>query len=194
MAARRQPGHRAGLTRGQVLAAARAQLADGGLAALTMRALARRLEVTPNALYSHVESKTALVDELLDDLLAEVEAPVPGGGDWREDLRTVMRSTHRVLLANPDTVPLYLARRGARGANALRLGDLMLEALARGGITGPPAREALRVLIVHAIGSAAFTTADPLDGPAGAQEPPDDLVRTFEWGLDWLLTGIGAQA
>ena len=50
-----------------MLAAARELLADGGAQALSMRALASRLAVAPNALYSHVENKTALLDALLDD-------------------------------------------------------------------------------------------------------------------------------
>ena len=32
-----------------------------------MRALARRLDVAPNALYSHVADKTDLLDQLLDE-------------------------------------------------------------------------------------------------------------------------------
>ncbi len=50
----RSSGQRAGLTRAAVLAEARALLAEGGLDALTMRALATRLGVQPNTLYSHV--------------------------------------------------------------------------------------------------------------------------------------------
>ena len=80
----RSPGQRAGLTYAAVLAAARELLAEGGLPALSMRSLANRLGVAPNALYSHVGSKTALLDDLLDDLLALVAAPNPhdAGPGW----------------------------------------------------------------------------------------------------------------
>ncbi len=64
----RGPGQRAGLSQPAVLAAARELLATAGVDGLTMRALARRLDVAPNALYSHVRSKTDLLDALLDDL------------------------------------------------------------------------------------------------------------------------------
>lgn len=168
--------------------AAHELLARDGLDALTMRALARRLGVSPNALYSHVATKTALVDELLDDLLADVEAPDSQAEDWQAGLRTIMASTHAVLLTRPDLVPIYLARQGARGPNARRLGDVMLELLARGGITGAPAVDAQRALIVHAIGSAAFTSGDPAAGG-----PRPELVHTFDRGLDWLLAGIAAS-
>jgi len=66
----RSPGQRAGLTHARVLAAARELLAESGFEALTMRGLALRLDVSPNSLYSHVENKTALIDDVLDDVLS----------------------------------------------------------------------------------------------------------------------------
>ena len=179
-----------------VLAAAQELLAQDGLDGLTMRALARRLEVAPNALYSHVATKTALVDDILDEVLGGVEVPEPDREDWQAGLRTMMTSTHRVLLAHPDLVPLYLARQGARGPNAQRLGEVILSLLRRGGVTGPSAREAQRALIVHAIGSAAFTARRPLERREGHAEerPRPELIRTFDRSLGWLLAGIAAAA
>ena len=118
--------------------------------------------MSPNALYSHVVSKTTLVD----DVLAGVEAPVPDVEDPSAGLHDVMASTYRVLLAHPDLVPLYLARQGARGPNAQRLGDIMLRLLDGAVLSGPRAREARRVLIVYTIGFAAFTTRPPIDADA----------------------------
>ena len=191
---RRSSGQRAGLSHRHVLLAARELLEQEGLEAVSMRALARRLGVSPNALYSHVATKTALIDDVLDDVLADVEAPEAGQGDWQAGLRSMMTSTHAVLLAHADLVTLYVARQGARGPNAQRLGKLMLELLARGGVTGTHAREAQRVLIVHAIGSAAFTSRAPLEPreDEAVGPPRAELVRAFERGLSWLLTGIAA--
>ena len=182
MASARSPGERAGLTRTAVLASARELLAEGGLASLTMRALARRLDVAPNALYSHVASKAALVDELLDDVLAEVDA-----GDGLYDL---MVSTYEVLLAHPDLVPLYLARQGARGPHAQKLGDAMIALLADQGVHGPRALDARRVLIVFTIGFAAFATHPPLEPGAAVPLGRDALFDNFTAGLRWLLAGI----
>jgi AcrR family transcriptional regulator len=115
------PGHRAGLHRAAVLDAAHTLVAEDGLDALTMRALARRLDVAPNALYSHVPGKTELVDALLDDRLALVErragrtrrtrSPRLGPDDL--DLReccwpgpTSCRATSRQGFARPTAVRL----------------------------------------------------------------------------------------
>jgi TetR/AcrR family transcriptional regulator, tetracycline repressor protein len=174
----RTPGQRAGLTHERVLAAARELLAEAGVNGLSMRSLARRLQVSPNALYSHVENKLALIDEVLDDLLAEVEVP-PAGAEPAAGLHQLMASTYRTLIAHPDLVSVYLMRQGARGANAERLGDVVTGLLARAGVTGAPAREALRVLIVYTIGFAAFSPRDDRE-----------LTDSFDNGLRWLLAGI----
>ena len=178
----RTPGQRAGLSRTAVLDAANALLAERGLPGLTMRAVAHRLGVAPNALYSHVANKTALLDDVLDYRLALVTEP-DADGDPAEGLHAVMVSTREVLLGRRDLVPLYLARQGARGPNAQRLGVVMLTLLARAGVTGADAQEALRVLIVHALGFAALTTDE---GPLTDAE----VGRNFERGLRWLLAGI----
>jgi TetR/AcrR family transcriptional regulator, tetracycline repressor protein len=185
--ARRTPGQRAGLTRDAVLAAARAGLAEGGVEALSMRRLARRIGVAPNALYSHVASRDDLIDALLDDTLNEVRAPDPDRGDWRQGIETMMRRTYDVLLAHPDLVPLYVSRRGARGPRAVELGEQMLTMLARGGIEGDRAREAIRTLIIHTIGFAAFGAQEPL---RESTLTPKAVERHFVQSLGWLLDGI----
>lgn len=51
-------------TRERILAAAREMFAADGYEAVTMRAIANRIEYTPTALYHHFPSKQALVTEL----------------------------------------------------------------------------------------------------------------------------------
>jgi len=184
----RGPGQRAGLSRDRVLDAATELLADRGT--VTMRAVAQRLGVAPNALYSHVADKTELVDGVLDRVLANVEAPGPEARiDPGAAMHRLMTSTHEVLLRHPQLVPAFLARQGARGENAQRLGAVMLELLAAAGITGDAAREALRVLIVYTIGFAAFDGA-PDERPLAGSE----LRASFDRGLRWLITGITGSA
>ncbi|MHB8311694.1 MAG: TetR/AcrR family transcriptional regulator [Candidatus Dormibacteria bacterium] len=190
MGQRRTPGQRAGLTHPAVLAAARELLSDSGLDSFTMRALAERLDVAPNALYSHVASKTALIDDLLDEVLAQVQAPVSDIEDPSAGLRQLMTSTYDVLLAHPDLVPLYLARQGAHGPNAQRLGETMITLLARCGVHGKAAREALRVLIVYTIGFAAFASRPTLEPDTQQRLPDEEIHDNFTNGLRWLLAGI----
>ncbi len=155
-----------------------------------MRALAERLEVSPNALYSHVASKTELIDTLLDDVLAAVQSPGVEAEDPRAGLHQIMGSTYGVLLDHPDLVPLYVARQGARGPNAQRLGEVMLGLLAGGGVTGRQALDARRVLIVYTVGFAAFATSPVFGDQGGRQLSAEEIAENFDKGLGWLLSGI----
>ena len=181
----RGPGERAGLTRAAVLEAARGLLVEVGLSGLTMRALARRLGVAPNALYSHVPGKDELVDDLLDVHLGAVEDPSPEAADPLAAVEALMTSTYDVLVGAPDLVPLYLARRGARGANAQRLGVTMDALLERAGVPAAVVPGARMNLIVHAIGSASFAT---VGGDAAESR------AAFTAGLGWLLAGIAERS
>lgn len=165
--------------------AARRLLERDGATGLTIRAVARELGVRPNALYSHVDGADGLVDGLLDDLLADVAEP-PAGRDPRARLVTVLTSTHDLLTAVPTAVPLYLARQGSRGENAVRLGRMMDECLTAMGVAPDDVPEARRVLIIHVIGSAVF------GGPGGATGPIDaaGVRRHFDRSLGWLIDGI----
>ena len=192
MSTSRGPGQRAGLDTDQVLAAARAVLREAGIEALSLRAIARRLGVAPNTLYSHVAGKDDLLDLVLDDVLGGVT--LPAEEDLRRDpwgaVRAIMLNSYDVLLAHPGLVPAYLDRQGARGVQARRLGVVTLRALGIAGLDEVAAREAMRVLIVNTVGFAAFS-ARP-EGAGVGVIGADELRRTFENGLDWLLAGIGS--
>lgn len=189
MNAHRLPGQRAGLTRGRVLTAAKDLLSEAGLEGLTMRALAEVLGVSPNALYSHFTGKDALLDEILDEVLGEIEAPSLDNAAPIASISGLLTSTYDVLLEHPDLVPLYLARQGARGANAQRLGEIMVTLLECAGVKEQRAQAARRVLVVYTIGFAAFATRPSLE-PDGVQlVSPDELRTNFISGLRWLLTG-----
>lgn len=178
----RTPGQRAGLTHDAVLTAAHTVFAERGLEGLSMRAVAKDLGVAPNALYSHVADKEALVDALLDDVLGALDPPDPEA-EPLAGLRGVMLATFDLLGRHPDLVPLYLARQGARGENARALGAGMTVLLARLGVDDEVTGRVVRALIVSTLGFAALATADD---PALT---PAQLRADLDATLDWLLRG-----
>jgi AcrR family transcriptional regulator len=218
MEATRRPGDRAGLDRAAVLAAAR-ELADAeGPDALTMRRLAAALGVMPNSLYSYFPSKAALLDDLLDSVLADVEVPDPESVTWTDGLERLFAATRSVLLAHPGLVGAYTSR-PALGPNAIRLGEATLALLRRGGVEGRAAVHALRALLIFTLGFASFEAprrADPdpearsARGQAAfASAPAESFPNTrraaahlgehptdveFGAGLRWLVAGIAADA
>jgi AcrR family transcriptional regulator len=197
------------------VAVARGIIDRHGLRALTMRRLAAELGVTPNTLYSHVADKSALLDLLMDDVAGDVKAPDPETVEWRDGLHALFTATRRTVAAAPELAPLFLSR-APRGPNALRLGEVTFELLARGGVRGPAAVQALRTLLVYSFGYATFAAARAED-PASAARARDaerafaadrslplttalasELARApveagFEAGLDSLISGIGAR-
>jgi TetR/AcrR family transcriptional regulator, tetracycline repressor protein len=185
----RVPGERAGLSFAAIVAAARDSLSEEGVAGLSMRAVARRLGVAPNALYSHVEDKSALVDAVLDDLIGEIPLPSPAL-DPRDGVAAIMRDSYDALVRHPDLVALSLARQGSGGANAWRLGDRILELFAQAGVPDAAGRDGLRILLVHMMGCAAFATQ--YDRTLGGTPPHavESVRADYVRGLDWLLDGI----
>jgi TetR/AcrR family tetracycline transcriptional repressor len=212
----RRAGQRAGLSRQGVLDAARWIADQDGLDRLSMRRLARELGVMPNALYSYFPDKEALLDDLLDELLGEIEFPDPDATDWRDGLVNVMDSSRRLLLAHPQLVAVFLSR-PTLGPNAARLGEITLQLLGRSGIHGELAVEALRVLVIYSLGFAAYQAPRQQDDPgartkrgeAAFADLPEDRFpemrrlashvashptdQGFYSGLNWLLDGIASD-
>ena len=212
---RRAPGTRADITAQDVIEGAVAVYRAGGLASISMRAVAAVLAVAPNALYSHVKNKDDLIDGLIDALLGEISLPDPHT-DWQEGLFGLMAESRAVLLKYGDVTSMVLAR-ATRGPNAKRLSESSLEYLHAAGLSGQDAVEALRILLVYTVGYAAQEYARLTDphGEARMEESRAAFSRgpglprtreaaphlalhpdahTFERGLRWLIQGIAASA
>jgi AcrR family transcriptional regulator len=80
-------------------------LDEAGLAGLTMRSLAARLDVQAPTLYWHVRNKVALINELADAILVEeighLEAPADNE-PWEQWLADAARRLRQAMLAHRD--------------------------------------------------------------------------------------------
>jgi TetR/AcrR family tetracycline transcriptional repressor len=155
-------------------------LAEGGASALSMRAVAARLGVVPNALYNHVRNKAELVDAMLDEALGDVHVLAEGAP--RHVLVAIMVETYDALARRRELIPLYLERQGARGVNAVALGEEMDEALRRLGADGAMATRVRHVLIVQVIGFAAYGNAAP-----DKARNRSAFIDSLTWALDGAL-------
>lgn len=91
-------------TRERILSAAREMFATEGYDAVTMRAIANRIEYTPTALYHHFPSKQALLTELCQTAfaqLAQVFLSISGVQDPVERMYAVGRAYLRFAMENP---------------------------------------------------------------------------------------------
>ena len=208
---------RPGLTRGAVLAAA-VELADrDGLAALSMRSLARHLGVEAMSLYHHVANKEALLDGMVDTVFAEIHAPsTSGDDDWREELRARHHSAREALTRHRWAVGL-MDSRTSPGPETLRHHDAVIGCLRAGGFSIALTAHAFAVLDSHLYGflvqevSLPFEEGDDLGELAGeilgevpvnglphltelavahVMQPEYAFGDEFDWGLGLILDGL----
>jgi AcrR family transcriptional regulator len=151
---------------------------DHGLEAVSLRRIARRLGVTPMALYRYVGSKDDLLDAMADRLYGEVIASSLDG-DWWESLAELARSTRRVLLAHPWARPLFA--RPLAGPHSRALEEQLRQSLRSAGFTSAEARE------LH----------DQLSNMVFALVAPELTGRrnraAFERGLELLHAGLESR-
>src|SRR4051794_10981143 len=114
------------ISRAAILEACLAVADDQGLPAVTMQAVARRLHVTPMALYRHVAHKDDLLDGLVELLLSE--ASPRAGLPWWERLEAMAQQIRATARRHPAAFPLVLTR-PAKTDTALRIRSAVQEAV-----------------------------------------------------------------
>ena len=203
------------LTREDVIDAAAELVAERGYAGLSMRALAQRCGVATMTLYRHVRTKEDLLGALTDRVLVELELPAPGTLTWQEQIATVFRSVHDLLLEHPDVVEIAV-RQHVAGEAAYRGAEVVLDALGRAGIEGEAAASAFAALFAFTLGftQQQLQASGPGAGLAHRQAvlerlPVDDFDnlsrlggvfllrhsdRHFDDGLDLIIRGLASKA
>jgi AcrR family transcriptional regulator len=127
-----------------VLAAA-FELAQGGLDAVSMRALGARLGADPTAVYRHFASKDDLVLAIADRLIEEAMDGLPAHDCWVETVIDSTRRLRRTYLAHPAAASLSSFRTTGRPAE-MRVVDRTLEAVMAAGYEGLEAAVVYRAL------------------------------------------------
>jgi AcrR family transcriptional regulator len=206
------------LTKERVLQAA-VDLADrGGIDALSMRKLGQELGVDAMALYRHVRNKDALLDGIVEVLVAEIESPQPAA-DWKTALREQAMAARRTMLRHP-WARRVMEERPKGGPAFLAYVESVLATMRDGGFSIELAHHTL-----HVLGSRIFGfTQDLFEDKAQTVPSPEEaavLIRTlapyprvvemaqsvshdgvlgpcdddieFAFGLDLILDGLERQ-
>jgi TetR/AcrR family tetracycline transcriptional repressor len=196
-AARRRPGPRRALTEGEILDAALGLLDEGGPDAASVRGIAARVGVAPNAVYTYFPDKAAVVQALVERLLGEVDHDVFAERErpWRQRVEALALELRARLSAHPGAVPLMVGG-PMNGPNALALNERLLEVLADAGLSPTDAARASYLLIVYVFGSIALEVADASPRSADAAATMAGYISTeqYLWGLRRVLDGITAHA
>jgi AcrR family transcriptional regulator len=138
---------------------------ESGVEAVSMRSVATRIGLTAMALYPHVPSKEAMLDGIVDRLIARVELPAPDA-PWEERLADLARSFRTVAHVHRSVVSLLFTR-PAVTPDAMRLVETIYQALLDAGV---PDAEVSRLegLISTAIVGFVVSEAEGRFGPGSA--------------------------
>ncbi len=208
------------VTRELVLATALELIDRDGVDALSMRRLAAALGRDPMILYRHASGKAALLDGVVETVLAQLQVD-PADPDWAGQLRAVARGYRVLALAHPNVVPLLVTRPLAtplalRPHGTLRPLEDLLALLTSAGFSGPDALHIYRAFFGFLNGHLLNELQELVENP----DETDDLLRLglhrlplgefpllrslahalaaydgateLESGLDILLTGLAA--
>ena len=164
------------------------RLADEqGLAAVTMHAVARELQVTPMALYRHLDGKDALLDGLVEALLTSY--PLPGDElAWDDRLTAMATAIRATARRHPAVFPLLLTR-PAVTPGARRVRDAVQAALRESGLPEAAAARAERLISTAVMGFAASEAAGRF-----RHHPQSVLDEDFAELLGWLRLVLNAPA
>lgn len=163
------------LSRDRVLRTAVALADNGGIDSLSMRNLAEELGVVPMALYKHVASKEALLDGMIDVVVAEIDPPVPGA-EWKSAVRHRILSARRSLLRHPWAAQVIESRKNPTPV-VLAYMDSMIGMFRTGGFSVN-----LTHHVMHTIGSRVLGFTQELFNDSGPVDPKMQEIMLREMG------------
>jgi AcrR family transcriptional regulator len=167
------------LSRDVILDTALRIVDDEGLGAVSMRAVATRLGVTPMALYFHVGSKAELLDAVIHRVVAKVQLPQQADAAWDELLLAFAQSGRRELHAHPGVAAAIIAENPSSvGEPGLRLGERIYAAMQRAGFVDADMAVGFYTVMVFLLGFVAMET--PRHPTPLAEGERDAMVERME--------------
>jgi TetR/AcrR family tetracycline transcriptional repressor len=189
------------LGRDEIIAAAMRVTKRVGLDGLTMRALAAELDVTPMAVYHHVQNKSELLQLVADEVVGEVDVLPASAGPWEARLAALVRELRTRLAEFPGVGP-YLLGSDVPMPVTDRLVESAIAMLVDAGFDEEEA--ALAFTTVHNYLLGRLYVEASLRGPRlrrlrerrsrlpAPRIPNLPADRYFEYGLDHVIGGIAA--
>jgi len=146
------------LSREQIVAAAMTILDTDGVAGLSMRKLAAKLDAGATSLYWHVPTKDDLVDLLIDEVWGEIDVPEPELAGWRAGALLFGHSLRSAVLRHP-WLPEVMYTRPSIGPNAMSLGSRGLVLFGAAGFTEHEIDLAMSSVMSYVLGTVSAEVA-----------------------------------
>ncbi|GHC49928.1 TetR family transcriptional regulator [Streptomyces flavofungini] len=176
-------------------------LNETGLDGLTLRAIAKELDVKAPALYWHFKDKQALLDEMATEMVRAAAADLAGApdADWRTSVTTAMRALRRMLLRYRDGAKVYSGTYFTDTSYAAPV-EAQLRRLTEAGFTPGAAARALLTATSYTIGYVIEEQAtgprpgtDGEGGTDGAGSEGYDLAARAERLKDYPLAAAAGE-
>ncbi|GAB3810567.1 TetR/AcrR family transcriptional regulator C-terminal domain-containing protein [Kribbella italica] len=140
------------LSRDQIVKATMELLDAEGLAGLSMRKLAARLDSGATSLYWHVQTKDDLIDLVIDQVYGEVDVPDAELAGWRGGALLLAHSLRAVILRH-GWLPEVIYIRPSIGPNAVVMGSRGLALFTAAGFTGRDIDYAMNAVLSFVFGN-----------------------------------------
>lgn len=202
---------RPSLSRDAIVDAAVALADEGGMGAVTMRAVAGRLGVEAMSLYHHVGDKRGLLEAAAERVWTQVDttssrdSPMDAS-DWADDVRHIASRAYETLLAHAWALDVASS---AGGEPRMRVIEAILDALTRAGLPSDDVYEGYHLIDAVILGYVAQQASYRGESGTGAGAIPAGLDRVldhaaahqlergpqsgFQLGLDLVLDSLARR-
>jgi AcrR family transcriptional regulator len=171
---KRQPVKGAPLRREQIVKTALALVDREGLKALSMRRLGAELGFDPMAVYYHVPNKQALLDAIVEAVMAGIDLSVDHPADPPEQRILAAALAYReAMLAHVNALPIVLAH-GPATPVAMRPVELLVGILRDAGLSPAQAFAGMQIIAAAVRGSVGMGPA-----PEGASPPAPEQIEAM---------------
>ncbi|HEY9033073.1 MAG TPA: TetR family transcriptional regulator [Pseudomonadales bacterium] len=158
--------HNTRLSRERIIEQGLQLASQHGVANITLRKLATRLDVTPMALYRHFANKDELLGEMLDAFIVRARVIPEQPMDWQDWLLAVGNNMFEALKQEPSWIPVFPHIRLKPAA--LHVLQQCSDQLISAGFTRTQALEGF-VTVIHCLLGAVAMHSDDNDGIAFAR-------------------------
>ncbi len=213
---KRRVGPAEPLQREQIVRTALALVDRAGLKALSMRRLGAELGVDPMAVYYHLPNKQALLDAIVEAVMASIDLNIDNPAESPEKrILTAAQAYRDAMLAHANALPIVLGRGPATPA-AMRPVERLIGILRDAGLPPAQAFAGMQLIAAAVRGAVGMGPAPEGAKPPGPEQieamlrlfPPGEFPNLleampyaaeffesgFEYGIRALARGLIAEA
>lgn len=198
------------LSRELILETALSIIDDMGVDLLSMRSLAKQLNIEAMSLYNHIRDKDDLLNGIVEIIVCEIQFPEQTT-DWKTALRSVACAFYDVLTCHPNAIPILLTHSPVT-QKGLEQVEKLLSVIKKANTAKVTAYSMMHILLSYVIGHASIRLFDMQNGSRDYKLPlplnsvdfgkypnieesiqvlsREDIRKEFLYGLELFLNSL----